>query len=58
MKNLVTFKRKDVAKDEKLWYFGRSLKNPTFKEQGRGNSQKPDVDGGLPKKGDLNSLQI
>ena len=29
-KNLVTFKRWDGAKEEKLWYFGRSLKNPTF----------------------------
>ena len=29
-KNLATFKREDGIKDEKLWYFRGSLKNPTF----------------------------
>ena len=36
--NLVTFKRWDGVKDEKLEYYGGSLKNPTF--NGR-RSQKP-----------------
>ena len=31
-KNLVTFKRKDGVKDKKLWCFGGSLKNSTFRE--------------------------
>ena len=30
-KNLVTFKREDRVKDENLWYFGRPLKNLTFR---------------------------
>ena len=30
-KDLVTFKRYDRVKDEKLYYFGFSLKNPTFR---------------------------
>ena len=33
-KNLVTFKRSDCIKDEKLWYFGDSVKDPTFREGG------------------------
>ena len=33
-KNLVTFKIKDSFKDEKLQYFGGSLKNLTFKGGG------------------------
>ena len=33
-KNLVTFKRWDGVKDEKLEYYGDSLENPIF----RGNS--------------------
>ena len=33
-KNLVSFKRKDGVKDEKLQYFEGSLKNLTFREGG------------------------
>ena len=31
-KDLVTFKRWDVVKDEKFEYYGGSLKNPIFRE--------------------------
>ena len=34
-KNLVTFKRWDRIKYEKLWYFGRSLKSLTLKGVGQ-----------------------
>ena len=39
-KNLVTFKRSDGIKDEKL-YFGSTLKNLTF----GGSSQKTNIEG-------------
>ena len=42
-KNLVTFKRYDAVKVEKLQYFGQSLKNPTL----RRGSQKTNIEGGL-----------
>ena len=32
----------------KNWYFGRSLKNPTFRG---GSSRKADIEGGFSKKG-------
>ena len=32
-KNLVAFKRWGGVKDEKFWYHGCSLKNPTFKRR-------------------------
>ena len=57
-KNLLTFKRKDSAKDEKLWFFflrgvgGGSLKNQTFKG---GSRKKNNRKGGG---GDLDSLLI
>ena len=38
-KNLVTFKRYDGGKDEKLYYFGGSLKNLIFR--GGGVYKKP-----------------
>ena len=41
MKNFVTFKRQDGVKDEKLQYFGGSLKNPTF----RGRVMKNQLEG-------------
>ena len=41
-KNLVTFKRQDSVKDEKLQYFGGSLKNRTFK----GGFTKTNIEGG------------
>ena len=50
--NLVTFKRQDGIKDEKLKHFGGSLKNMTFREGERG-SRKTNIEGGLPKKGVL-----
>ena len=54
-KNVVTFKKFDGVKDEKLWCFGYSLKNLTFRG---GSLQKTDIEGGLPKKGGLDSLEI
>ena len=49
-KNSITCKRKDGAKDEKLYYFGASLKNLTFREWGKGVT-KNQCRRGLPKKG-------
>ena len=46
-KNLVTFKRWDEIKDEKLYYYGGSLKNPTFRER---IHEKPIHAGELSKK--------
>ena len=47
---MVTFKRYDGIKNEKLEYFGGSLKNSTFR--GGGDSRKTNIKGGgLPKKG-------
>ena len=44
-------KDKMGVKDEKLWYFVRSVKNPTFRA---GSSRKTDIKGyGLPIKGGL-----
>ena len=54
-KNLVTFKRKKRMKeDEKLQFWGDALKNLTF----RGCSQKTNIERGLPRKWDLESLSI
>ena len=47
-KNLVTFKRWDGVKNEKLEYYGGSLKNLVF----RGGSQKPICRGQWPKGGE------
>ena len=44
---LVTFKRSDDVKDEKLQYFGGSLKNPFV---GGGGVQKTNIEGGLTLK--------
>ena len=54
-KNLVTFKRWDGVKDEKFEYYGGSLKKPIFRG---GVNEKSIYRGELPKKGDLDSLQI
>ena len=54
-KNLVTFKREDRVKDENLWYFGRPLKNLTFRGEFTKNwYRKEDC---LNSRG-LDSLQI
>ena len=53
-KNLVTFKRWDGVKDEKLEYYGGSPKNPIFRG---GVHEKPIYKGELPKKGGLDSLR-
>ena len=50
-KNLVTL-RWDVFKDEKLWYFGRPLKNPTIGEGG-GVQEKQLYKGDCLKRGGL-----
>ena len=39
-KNLITCKRKDGVKDEKLYYFGGSLKNLNFRGGGGGGFTK------------------
>ena len=60
-KNLVSFKRKDGVKDEKLQYFEGSLKNLTFREGGvtksgvdclkrKGTSTVSQFKGGIGKK--------
>ena len=53
--NLITFKRWDRVKNEKIHYYVGSLKNPIFRE---GVQEKPIYKGELPKKGNLNSLHI
>ena len=46
-------------KMENVNMLGCSLKNPTFREDGGGGgSWETDIEGGLPKKRDLGSLQI
>ena len=40
-KNLVTFKRNDEVKDEKLQYFWGSQKTPIYR--GRGSSRKTNI---------------
>ena len=42
-KNLATFKRWDGIRDEKLKYYGGSLKNPIFRSKG---SRKTNILGG------------
>ena len=55
-KNLVTFKRWEGVKDEKFGYYGGSLKNLILGGRGFINDQY--MGRGLPKKGDLDNLQI
>ena len=45
-KNLVTFKRWDGIKDEKLKYLSGSLKTLTFSGEGGEGSRKTNIEGG------------
>ena len=47
--NLVTFPRWDGVKDKKFEYYDGSPKNPIFRK----GSRKTNIQGGLPKKGEL-----
>ena len=55
-KNLVTIKRSDDIKDEKLYNFWGSLKDPSFREGGVMKNQYREGD--CLKRGDLDSLPI
>ena len=55
-KNLVTFERCDGLKEKKFQYYASSLKNPIF--MGGRVPEKPIYRGKLPKKWDLDKLQI